>query len=228
MKKLSKGAFAMVIAGAVTFSVTNALLFQESSKPVVKEKNVALSEAPKKSDGINQEEKTTKDQTAMPSLDNDALQAPDNNRNMNETTIAANDHNAEKVTKVATTNSTYTNVDSTIPPSGTSSKGATSTTPSTPTGNNTPGEQAPTPTGTNTPSEQAPTPTGNNTPSEQATTTTPTATETNTPSEQAPGTAVKPAAPGSNPTKAANYGQQVSQAVKEENQANKANNGKNM
>ncbi len=58
MNKRTKGALAMVLAESITFSVTNALLGDQSSKRLVEEKALTTSENPKKSDVINQLEKT--------------------------------------------------------------------------------------------------------------------------------------------------------------------------
>lgn len=230
---MTKGAFAMVLAGAVTFSVTNALLVHESTKQVQKENDVTISEAPKQSDVINREEKKSKAQISTPnvkdvetkpSLNPAAVQVAENNISISDTkTIAASSQNTEGVTKTATTTSDQSNVTTAAPPSGTSSKGSTPTSTSTTPVTNRPSEQAPTPTPTTTPATP-----GTPTPNEQAPTPTPTAPETTTPSVPAPAAATKPNAPGANPAAAGNYGQQVSQAVKEENQVKKANNGKNM
>lgn len=49
MNKLTKGAFAMVLAGAVTFSVTNALLVHPVSKRLAKETAFTITGDQKKS-----------------------------------------------------------------------------------------------------------------------------------------------------------------------------------
>ncbi|KAA9030671.1 hypothetical protein [Niallia endozanthoxylica] len=236
MKKLTKGAFAMVLAGAVTFSITNALLVQESPKRGLKEKDIAISEVPKQSDVTNQDEKPSKDQLSIsivkdvetkPSLHPAAVQVAENNRNMSETkTIAANNQNTEGVIKTTATTSEHSTVATAAPPSGTSSKGSTPTSTSTTPRTNSPSEPAPTSTPTS--EEQAPMPTTTPASNEPAPTTTPAAPETTAPSEPVPVAATKPNAPEANPAAAGNYGQQVSQAVKEENQVKKANKGKDM
>ncbi|MEH7085550.1 hypothetical protein V7139_22815, partial [Neobacillus drentensis] len=58
MKKISKGALAMVFAGAVTFSVANALLAEQPLKRLAKEIALPISADREKADVIKQAEKT--------------------------------------------------------------------------------------------------------------------------------------------------------------------------
>ena len=143
MEKLTKGAFAMVLAGAVTFSVTNTLLVDESSKGVIKENDVAITEEPKKSDVMNQPEKAAKDQKltsdgedvqVKPSQNIVALQEAEKSRNE---MVASNHQNTEKVIKTTATQSVNKNVTTTKTPAETASKGSTKATTSTTVGTNT-------------------------------------------------------------------------------------------
>ncbi|MEH6945656.1 hypothetical protein V7068_01075, partial [Bacillus sp. JJ634] len=140
MNKLTKGALAMVLAGSVTFSIANVLLVDQSSKRLIKENDLTISEVPKKSDVINQGEKTTKDQTSAtnvkdvqtkPSQNTAAFQAAIKNKNESDTTVVASHQNTEKSTEKTITNSANMNTTITRTSAATRGKESTTTTTST-------------------------------------------------------------------------------------------------
>ena len=222
MKKLTKGALAMVLAGAVTFSVTNALLVGQSTKRLAEENGDH-----KKADVINQAEKTVKDQIQTTngkdvqtklSYNTAAFQVALKNRNKSNMTIAAIQQNPEKLTKTTITNLAYKNETTTATPAVatipvTSAKVPLTTTTPTTTGAKT----TTTPATTGTKTTTTPTTTG------AKTTTTPTTTGANTttttPTTTGANTTTTPTTTGTNTTTASttttNHGQQVSQVVKE-------------
>ncbi|RID89139.1 hypothetical protein D1953_00780 [Peribacillus asahii] len=210
MNKLTKGALAMVLAGSVTFSIANVLLVDQSSKRLIKEKDLTISEVPKRSDVINQGEKTAKDQTSAtnvkdvqtkPSHNTAAFQAAIKNRSESDTTLVASHQNTERSTGKTITNSANTNTAITTMSAATRGKEATTTTTSTTTATNATRAKAPTATRTNTAGAKAPTTTTapaktrTNTAGakESTTTTAPTKTVTNTAgAKEAPTTATAP------------------------------------
>jgi hypothetical protein len=205
MKKLTKGALAMVLAGSVTFSVTNALLVNQSSKKFTEENASTISGDPKKAGIISQAEKTVKDHTPTTNVkdgqtklshDIPAFQESLKNRNKSDMAIAAIQQNTKKFSKRTTTNPANTDTATTTKPaataiSSTRAKAPTTTTTPVTTGTNTTNVTT-TPVATTIPSTSTKAPTA---------TTTPTATGTNTTT--------------STNTKTTNRGQQVSQAAKE-------------
>ena len=77
MNKLTKGALAMVLAGSVTFSVTNALLADQPLKRLAKQIALPISADRKQADVINHAEKKVKLQTPAANVkdhDNAAIQ----------------------------------------------------------------------------------------------------------------------------------------------------------
>jgi|GEM_PF-2796060 len=243
MNKLTKGALAMVLAGSVTFSIANVLLVDQSSKRLIKEKDLTISEVPKRSDVINQGEKTAKDQTSAtnvkdvqtkPSHNTAAFQAAIKNRSESDTTLVASHQNTERSTGKTITNSANTNTAITTMSAATRGKEATTTTTSTTTATNATRAKAPTTTTapaktrTNTAGAKesttttAPTKTVTNTAGAKeapTTATAPTETVTNTAgAKEAPTTATTPTKTATNTTsatkKTTNHGQQVSQNAK--------------
>ena len=140
--KIDQGRFAMVLAGAVTFSVTNTLLVDESSKGVLKENDVAITEEPKI--GCNESTRKSSERSKInidgedvqvkPSQNIVALQEAEKSRNE---MVASNHQNTEKVIKTTTTQSVNKNVTTTKTPAETASKGSTKATTSTTVGTNT-------------------------------------------------------------------------------------------
>jgi len=159
MKKLTKGALTMVLAGAVTFSVTNALLATPPAKQL-KEKIASTISGDRKIVDVTKE-KTVEEQTPTSNVKDRQTKIAHNIdsfqvalKNESDRSIAANQQNTkESITNPAKANATTTTTpaEPTIP--------ATSTKATTPTNTST------TPTSTT-----SPTTTGSNTPS---TTTTP-------------------------------------------------------
>jgi hypothetical protein len=105
----------MVLVGAVTFSVTNALLADPSSKRLAKGHPSTNSGHQKIADNINQTDKTLKDQTPItdvkdtqPTLSNNiaAPQAVLENGNMNDQATAAIQKNTTTISATSTTAST--------------------------------------------------------------------------------------------------------------------------
>lgn len=88
MKKLTKGAFSMVLAGAVTFSVTNALLVDPSANRVAEENSVTISKGPKKTDVTKEE--TVKDPTPTTTVKEEQNKLPLTNA---ATNVALNSKN---------------------------------------------------------------------------------------------------------------------------------------
>lgn len=206
MNKRAKGAFAMVLAGSVTFSVINALLDDQPSKQIAKAIAATISEHQKKADVLNQAEKTVKDQAQATNVKDEQTKL-----SPNVSAYQADiQQNREKSTERTTTNSTNTDMTTTTTPAATFI--ATSI-------------KAPETTTTTIPAT-----TGTNTTSKASTTTSPPATGTNTTSKS---TTTKPTTTGSSatnqtttPTTTTNHGQQVSQTVKASHQDKKVNNGK--
>ncbi len=114
---LTKGALAMILAGAVTFSVTNSLLVDQSSKLLMKENALRIFEDREKEGIISQAEKTVKDQTptmdvqkGQTKLSNDS---PNNtaieSKNMSNMDQAASQQNTKVLKTSTTTNLASTN-----------------------------------------------------------------------------------------------------------------------
>ncbi|WP_338787914.1 hypothetical protein [Metabacillus sp. FJAT-53654] len=252
MITLTKGALAMVLAGAVTFSITNALLDKQSSKRVTTEIALTQSGAPKKADAISQAKKTVEDPTPTTNVkdsetklshDNPAIQAAFKNSNKGNKAREAIPLNKKQFSKSTTSNSANTNKATSTTPAVTT-KPATSSTASTTasastTRTNKPSE-VPTSTVTMKPvtTAKAPAttttaskPTETNEPSEASTPVAPTKPETS--AKTPPTTAPTPS--GTNTTSlttnTSNRGQQISEAAKEKasiHRDQKENNGKKM
>lgn len=150
MKKLTKGALSMVLAGSVTFSVTNALLGDPSSKRVVEENAFTNSGDQKEVDEFKR--KTVKDQSPTqnlrdeqtePTQNNPPIQVAFNNNNESDVAIAASPPNSTQIAADTTINPANVNTATTTKPN----------TPTTPENNITPPPvtTAPDTSGTNTP-----------------------------------------------------------------------------
>ncbi|WP_391559750.1 hypothetical protein [Robertmurraya sp.] len=165
MGSITKGALAMVLAGSVTFSVTNALLIDQSSKRI-NEENTLTVRNPIRADVIRQLDKTVQDQLITTnekevqttvSNDTDTFQVAVNNTNKNDSVIEATQQNTKKI-----------NISTTPTPASTS-EARTTTTASKPKGTNTlRSTAAPTESKTETSIEEQPktiaeTPTGTDT-----------------------------------------------------------------
>src|SRR4051812_21146327 len=138
MKKLTKGAFAMVLAGSVTFSVANALLVNTTPKRLIEETALAISADRKNADVINQEEKKVKDQTPTTNVkghDIVAVQVSSKNSNMAIAAIQTNRKNSSNrtTTNPANTKKTTTRTSAATPISVASTKVPTKTPTPTPT-----------------------------------------------------------------------------------------------
>lgn len=214
MNTLTKGALAMVLAGSVTFSVTNALLVEPSSKRFTEENALTVTGDQNEGDKITQAEKTVKDQTTTANVkenetkisdDIPASQVTFKNSNQNDMAVDSMQQNTKKSSKRIATNPASTNESTTTTSAATtirttSIKAPTTTTASKPSGTN-----------------------------ETSVATTPAPTTKPATSTKAPATTTK-SAPGTNTTKI-NRGQEVSQAAKEKaasNRDKKENNGKNL
>lgn len=112
MKKLSRGAFSMVLAGAVTFSVTNALLVER----LVKEHSLIIYGDQIKSDVTK--EKMTKDQTPKTNVEDGHNKLSDNiadsqaalkKSNDRDMALAAIQQNTKKSTNVVSTSAANEN-----------------------------------------------------------------------------------------------------------------------
>ncbi len=156
MNKLTKGALAMVLAGAVTFSVANALLAEQPLKRLTKEIAFPISAVRKKADVVNQAEKKVKVQTPTTNVkDHDiaTIQVSLKNSNMakaaiqtdrektsdrNTTTMPVATTKPVKSTKAPTTTKPVTSSKApTTTKPATSTKPPTTTTVTKPTGSNT-------------------------------------------------------------------------------------------
>ncbi|MEH7504442.1 hypothetical protein V7152_20915 [Neobacillus drentensis] len=204
MNKITKGALAMVLAGAVTFSVANALLAEQPLKRLTKEIAFPISADRKKADVVNQAEKKVKVQTPTTNVkDHDiaAIQVSLKNSNMAKAAIQTDRE------KTSDRNTTTTPVATTKPEKST--KAPTTTKPVT--------------------SSKAPTTTKPVTSSKAPTTTKP----ATSPKPPTTTTVTKPTGSNTNSaTKTTtNRGQQVSQEAKEKAAIQrdiKENNGKKM
>lgn len=214
MNTLTKGALAMVLAGSVTFSVTNALLVDPSSKRLTEENALTVTGDQNEGDKITKAEKTVKDQTPTTNVEDSetklshdipASQVTFKNKNQNDMAVDPIQQNTKKSSKRIATNPASIN--------------ETTTTTSTATTTRTTSIKAPT---TTTASK----PTGT---TETSVATTPAPTTKPATSTKAPATTTT-SAPGTNTT-ITNRGQEVSQAAKEKaasNRDKKENNGKNL
>ncbi|MGG3562085.1 hypothetical protein ABES03_10825 [Neobacillus rhizosphaerae] len=160
MKKLTKGALTMVLAGAVTFSVTNALLATPPAKQL-KEKIASTITGDRKITDVTKEKTVevqtpttnVKDRQTKISHNIDSFQVALKNRNKSDRFIAANQPNTkESITNPAKANATTTTTPAapTIPATSTKTTTPTNTS-MTPTSTTTP-----TTTGANTPSTTTP------------------------------------------------------------------------
>lgn len=137
MNKLTKGAFAMVLAGSVTFSVTNALLADQPLKRLAKAIALPVSGDQKKAEVISKAEKTMKEQTPTTNVKDGQTKLSHNQvayKNINKSVIAikANKQNTIKLSKSTTTIGASTNEATTAKiaskPTGTTTKRKTTTT----------------------------------------------------------------------------------------------------
>jgi hypothetical protein len=108
MNKLTKGAFAMVLAGSVTFSVTNALLADQPLKRLTKAIALPVSGDQKKADVISKAEKTMKEQTPTTNVKDGQTKLSHKQvayKNITKPVIAikANKQNTIKLSKSTTT-----------------------------------------------------------------------------------------------------------------------------
>ncbi|MFS0638180.1 hypothetical protein AB1K84_19935 [Mesobacillus foraminis] len=109
MSTRTKGALAMVLAGAVTFSISAALLVEESTKELIKRSASALNENLKKTNMISGAEKTVNAQTPPVNDKKDvqinlspnpsALEKAPDNKNTSDAAIALVDENTKNVSK---------------------------------------------------------------------------------------------------------------------------------
>jgi hypothetical protein len=232
MNKLTKGAFAMVLAGSVTFSVTNALLADQPLKRLTKAIALPVSGDQKKADVISKAEKTMKEQTPTTNVKDGQTKLSHNQvayKNINKSVIAikANKQNTIKLRKSTTTNvaSTKEATTATIAskPTGTTTKRKTTTTVAT----TKPATNAKAPTTTKPATNaKAPTTTKPATSAKAPTTTKPTtsakapttakpATSTKVPTTTKPATKPTGSNTKTETTTTTNRGQQVSQEAKE-------------
>jgi hypothetical protein len=216
MNTLTKGAFAMVLAGSVTFSVTSALLVER----LTEEHALAVFGNQKKGYVISQAEKTVKDQTLKTNGEDDqtklsheisASQVALKNSNKNNMAAAATQQNTKKISK-----STATTTSKVIETTTTAALKTTSVA----------STKAPTTKAKSTQTEtKAPMTKAKST---QTETKAPTIHEAG---EKAPMATTKPAPAGTNTKNAAsstiNPGQQVSQAAKEKAVSDQDKKGKN-
>lgn len=145
MNKLTKGAFSMVLAGAVTFSVTNALLSDQSSKRVVKEEAFTISGDQKKVDEFKR--KTVNDQTPTTNGGDEHNNAPIQealNNNESDVAIAAIPQDTKRNAVVTTTIPAISNTPTTTSPAAPMTPDTSETAPTVTT--------TPETSGTNTPS----------------------------------------------------------------------------
>ena len=234
MNKLTKGALAMVLAGSVTFSITNALLGGQSTKRLVEDTALAISVHPKKADVINRAEKAVKDQTPTTTAKDVQSKLSSNivaleNENKSDRAITTIQQNPEYLTARTTTKPANKNTTTTTTSAATTGKSTATTTTTSPT------TRTNTASGTTTipaTSRKAPT-TTTTSPTTRTNTASGTTTIPATSGKASTATAASPAA-GTNAASAAttknNKGQQVSQAAKENaaNRDKKENNGKNL
>ncbi|TCN22583.1 hypothetical protein [Mesobacillus foraminis] len=109
MSTRTKGALAMVLAGAVTFSISAALLVEQSPKELIKRSASALNDNLKKTDIISRAEKTVNAQTPAVNDKKDvqtkvssnpsALEKVPDNKNTSDAAIALVDENTKNVSK---------------------------------------------------------------------------------------------------------------------------------
>ncbi|MCM2532580.1 hypothetical protein NDK43_09520 [Neobacillus pocheonensis] len=137
MNKLTKGALTMVLVGSITFSVTNALLADHSSKRLAQANDLTNSGDQKKADDINKAEKTVKNQTPTPDVKdvqpthfhNIAVfqAAVLNNGNKSDKAIAVNQKNTKTISATSTTFNTPAPATTITTNSNTPTTGTTST-----------------------------------------------------------------------------------------------------
>lgn len=240
MEKLTKGALAMVLAGSVTFSVTNALLVDESSKRLTKDNALIISGVQKKAEVIDHEEKTVKDQTptsngkdGQTKISHDIPASQEAFRDKSDIAIADIQQDMEKISKSTTTNPAVKKV------TVTSIKAPTRTTASKATGTKTTSVTTK-PEATTKPATSPKAPTRTTASTATGTSSTSAAAKPEAPtkpatSPKAPTRTTAPTPTGTNSTTAAtttaNRGQQVSTAAQEKAASlrdQKGNNGKEM
>lgn len=232
MKSVTKGALAMVLAGSVTFSATNALLGDQISKLLTEGNALIRSGELKKEDGISQAEKPMKDGSTKLSQEVPAFQEAFNNKNKSDTATATIQQNAKKISKSDTTDYVSVNETAITTPAvttkpATSTKAPAASTAPKPTGTNT-ASATPTPAASTRPVTSAKAPTAPTAPKPTGTNTT-NATP-NAPKEPVTST-TPPATTGTTTTTTPNRGQEVSQAAKEKaesRQDTKETHGKKM
>ncbi|WP_078432163.1 hypothetical protein [Metabacillus halosaccharovorans] len=225
---LTKGALAMILAGAVTFSVTNSLLVDQSSKLLMKENALKIFEDREKEGLISQAEKTVKDQT--PTIDVQKVQtkisndSPNNtaieNKNMSNMDQASSQQNT-KVLKTSTTTNLASTNETIITTPAVNTKPKTSVKSSTTTQRETGTTSRPTATTAEATPEKSekPTPTTTTTSKENNTASKPTAAAAETkPKTSKKATTTTPPPKKTNPsselTTITNRGQEVSQSAK--------------
>jgi hypothetical protein len=135
MNKATIGALAMVLVGSVTFSFTNALLTNHSTKKVQTHSTTNLGDQ-KLVDGTNQTDKTVTDSTptqngndiqTTDSLTTSVNQAELSNENVSEQPIAVNQNNTLKISSPSPSSNTNASTITTTPKTNTPSTGTTST-----------------------------------------------------------------------------------------------------
>ena len=221
MKKMTKGALAMVLAGSVTFSIANGLLAEQPLKRLAKEIALPISADREKANAINQAEK--KDQTPSTNLKDNEIAVTQGALKNNQPAGKAVQVNTKKLSYKTTTNVTPTPVATTVSVKSTKAP----ITMTTPTKSSTATKPRTNTTSASTKTATTAKPTTSTNP---ATTTKP-ATSTNSATTTKPATSAKPStstAAKSNSKAAAaattktNHGQQVSQAAKERAASRKA------
>jgi hypothetical protein len=138
MNKATIGALAMVLVGSVTFSFTNALLTDHSTKKKVQTHSTTNLGDQKLVDGTNQTDKTVTDSTPTPNGNNiqpeDSLttsvnQAEFNNGNRSEQPTAVSLNNTVKISSSSPSANTTASTITAPPKNNTPSAGTTSTKP---------------------------------------------------------------------------------------------------
>ncbi|MDR7240784.1 hypothetical protein [Neobacillus drentensis] len=109
MNKLTKGALAMVFAGSVTFSVTNALLADQPLKRLAKQIALPISADRKHADVVNHAEKKVKVQTPVANVNDHDNEAGQISLKNSDTAIAAIQTNREKSSNRTITSLSYRN-----------------------------------------------------------------------------------------------------------------------
>jgi hypothetical protein len=129
MNAITKGAFAMVLAGSVTFSVAHTLLGDQSSIRLAEENASTISGDPKKADIINQATPASKGKDQEMS----ALKVASNNSEINIANIQQNSSSKNYTTNPSDKNKiiTATSAETTITSTSVKEPTTTTTTPTT-------------------------------------------------------------------------------------------------